>query len=122
MGNKLEYQNPRCFQEQNGGELRFFLAENFVHEDGEGIVKAVDNSFFQGNDAIVGDVDMLGADFGAAFGDVAHAGSKFIFDFLNTVLCVQGVHFKGCEADHKPRADEFVFAVVVAQHMADVLT
>ena len=40
----------------------------------------IDDSFFERDDGVVGDADVLGADFGAAFGEVAVADAKFVFE------------------------------------------
>src|SRR6058998_1269585 len=42
-----------------------------AEEPAEGVVVAVDDALFEGNDGVVGDGDALGADLGAALRDVA---------------------------------------------------
>lgn len=106
--------------------LNLFLGsrfpKNLPHEPEDGVVKAVDDTLFQGDNRVVGDVDVFGADFGTAFGDVAESGAEFIFNFWDAVFGVQRVHFERRQPDHKPRAHEFVLAFVVAQDVTDILT
>src|SRR5580700_7041094 len=48
------------------------------HQTQQGIVKIINDPFLERNDGIVGNVDVLWADFGAALGDVADADATFI--------------------------------------------
>src|ERR1051326_2051944 len=53
-------------------------AANFAEQHGERVVEFVHYAFLQRDDGIVGYVDLFGADFRAAFGDVAQAEAQFI--------------------------------------------
>jgi hypothetical protein len=44
----------------------------------ERVVAAVDDALLQGNDRVVGDVDALGADFGAALRDIAKSEATLV--------------------------------------------
>jgi hypothetical protein len=92
-----------------------------AEEPEEGVVVAVDDAFFEGDDGVVGDVNVFGADLGAALGDVAVADAGGFFNKGDAVGNVEGVHLEAGQADHKARAHEVVFLVVGAQHVANVL-
>src|SRR5439155_1358554 len=56
------------------------------------VAELVGDAFLQGDDRVVGDVDVLGADFGAALGDVAQADALGFFEVGLSVLGVEWVH------------------------------
>ena len=56
------------------------LAHDFAEEHGYGVVELVDDALFERDDGVVGDVNFFGADFGAAFGDVAEADAEVVFE------------------------------------------
>src|SRR5665811_1604711 len=87
------------------------------------VVLLVDDSFLHRNDGVVGDLDVLGADLGAALGDVAQADPLLVPGELGTIgVCLQRVHGElGCP-DQEPRPGEgLLVVVVVADHVTDVL-
>src|SRR6185312_11275267 len=85
------------------------------------IVEAVDHALLQRDDAVVGDVNALGADLGAALGDVAVPDAKVFLERLEPVAGVERVHLHLRDVDEEARADELVVHVVLAQHVANVL-
>src|SRR5947207_2049441 len=62
------------------------------------VVELGHHSFLQGNDGIVGNVDVFGAHVGAALGDVAEAQPGLRFDQLESIVGVQGVHLQRRQA------------------------
>src|SRR6266581_4134386 len=95
--------------------------EKLTGQPNERIEIAVHHPFLERDDAIVGDLDVLRADLGAAARDVAQAGPELVADGRDAILRIERVHLEGCQADHEARPDERVLARLVAQHVADVL-
>src|SRR6266516_7799252 len=56
------------------------------------IIILVNNAFFKWNNRVVGNVNVLGAHFGAAFGDVAEADAEFVFQQLSAIQSVKRMH------------------------------
>ncbi len=101
--------------------LRSLLPGQRARDQEHRIVVPIDDALLQRDDAVVGDVDVLGAHLGAAPRDVAVARSRSCADLGDAVRVVERVHLEAGEPDHEPRADELVLAVAVAQDVADVL-
>ena len=57
------------------------------------VVVVIDDRLFEGDDRVVGDVDMLGADFRAALGDVAEADTCLVLKLFAAVQVVGAVQF-----------------------------
>src|SRR5215472_2454980 len=70
-----------------------FAGEGAPHHDHR-IVVVVDDAFFERDDGIVGDVDILRADFSAALRDVAEPDAEAIFEQLRAIEIVRGVHLE----------------------------
>src|SRR6266702_6150205 len=87
----------------------------------ERIVVAVHDPFLERNDPVVGDLDLLRADVGAAARDVAEAGPELPPDDRDAISGVERVHLERGEADHEARPHERVLARLVPQHVADIL-
>ena len=51
------------------------------------------------DDAVVGDVDMLGTHLGAALCDVAHARAVVALDLGDAIIFVERVHLQASQAD-----------------------
>src|SRR5215218_4307698 len=91
-------------------------------EPGDRVVADVGDPFLEGDDGVVGDVDVLGADLGAALGDVAQPQAHLLAEQLAAVAGLQRVHLQLGVADEHPRAGEAALVVlVVADDVADVL-
>src|ERR1035437_4927703 len=87
------------------------------------VVLLVHDSFLHGNDGVVGDLDVLGADLSGALGDVAQADPLLVPGEHGTIwVAVQRVHGElGCP-DQEPRPREgLLVVVVIANHVTDVL-
>lgn len=81
------------FRDSVDGLFRFFRGGGQASPDpGKGVVKSTGNTFFEGDDAVIGDADVFRADFSTAFGDIAEADAENIFEVLQAVEGVQGMH------------------------------
>src|SRR6266545_5328073 len=89
-----------------------------LHDRIEGVIH---HPLLERDDGVVGDGDALGADGGAALGDVAEADPVRLAELLAPVEGVEGVHFERRGVDQVARAHELLVQVMVAQHVADVL-
>src|SRR5215217_297004 len=97
-------------------------APDLVPEPGDRVVADVGDPFLEGDDGVVGDVDVLGADLGAALGDVAEAEAHLGAEQLAAVAGLQGVHLQLGVADEHARAGEAgLVLLVVTDDVADVL-
>src|SRR5689334_6265783 len=70
------------------------------------IVEAIDHPLLERNDRVVRDRDVLGADLGAALGDVAVAQAVLFLEVLKAVLGVERVHLERGVVDEEARSDE----------------
>ena len=55
----------------------------------------IDDALFERNDRVIGNCNMLGANFGAAFRDIAIADAVSIPQVAKPILGVQRMHFQG---------------------------
>src|SRR6187549_1867440 len=85
------------------------------------VVEAVDDALLEGDDRVVRDRDVLGADLGAALGDVAVADAHPVLDEREAVLDVERVHLEARDAHEEARARELGLLRVVAEDVAHVL-
>src|SRR5262249_52006746 len=87
------------------------------------VIELVNDAFLERDDAVVGDVDVFGADFGATLGNVAEADVESVFEKAEPVSGVQGMHFQAGDADHEARAAKRLALgfVVIAKDVADIL-
>jgi len=79
-------------------------------------------TLFKRNNGVVGDGDLLGADLGTAFRDIAESDAVFSLQILCPPVIVKRVHFQRCRVGKKSGTDELVLEIVLAENMADVLT
>src|SRR2546425_11607001 len=99
---------------------RLLPAAELAEEPDDG-VEVVGHPLLHGDDAIVGDVDMLGADLAAALGDVAEPDPRLLADELRAVDGVERMHVQAGDLDEESRSRERLLQIVVADHVADVL-
>src|SRR6266699_1931755 len=99
-----------------------FVAAKFAEEHGQRIVKLVHHALLEWNDGVVGDANLLRANFGAALRDVAKADPKLILEQAGAVAAVERMHFKPGNAHKKARPGELLLLVVFAKNVAYVLT
>jgi len=81
----------------------------------------VHDSFLQGNDSVVGDVNVFRADFRATLRDVAVTDAVRGAQFFEAILGIERMHLERGGVNQKARADEFVVLPVIAQDVANVL-
>src|SRR5262245_36040681 len=112
------------------GRVRRFLGErlrahrlttDLAQEPRDRIVVAIDDALLERDDAVVGDVDMLGAHLGAAARNVAHARPELLLQLGDAIIGIERVHFQAGNADHEARPDELALGAAVAQDVAHVL-
>jgi hypothetical protein len=101
--------------------LCYLLAEDFAEEHGQRIVELVDDTLLERDDGVVRDVNILGADFGAAFGDIAEADAEIVLEQRRAIEGVERMHFEAGDANEEARTAELFLFVVFAKDMADVL-
>ena len=97
------------------------LADDFAEQHGQRIVELVDDALLERNDGVVGDVNFLGADFGATFGDVAEADAEIVLEQARAIEGVERMHFEAGHANEKARTAEFFLFVMLAKDVANVL-
>src|SRR5262249_40870478 len=85
-------------------------------------IQRIGRPLLQGNDPVVGDVDVLGADLGAALGDVAEPDARVVLDEAGAIARVQRMHVEAGQLDEEARTGERALLVlVIANDVADVL-
>src|SRR5882724_5702980 len=91
-------------------------------EPDQRIVLAADDALLQRNQRVVGDLDVLGADLGAALGDVAVAEAEVVLRDLPPVRGVGRVHLEFSDPHQEPGPGERALVLrVVPDHVAGVL-
>ena len=85
------------------------------------VVVPVGHALLQRDDRVVGDLDPLRADLGAALRDVAERDARLVLHEVGAVGGVERVHLERGDADEEARAEVAALQVVVAQDVADVL-
>src|SRR6202795_2359403 len=88
--------------------LSLFRPSNLPNQHEHGIIEFINHALLQRNDRIVRDVDLLGANFGAALGDVAEADAQFILQHAGARFRVERVHFERRYPDEKPWSSELL--------------
>src|SRR5688572_2698618 len=99
------------------------LAAELAEEPDDGVEEVVGDALLERDDGVVGDVDVLRADLGAALRDVAEADARLLADELRAVgPRVERMHVEPGRLDEEPRArEDLLVLLVVADHVADVL-
>src|SRR5262249_31458953 len=93
--------------------IRTLLAGHLAEEPQDRVVVAIDHALLEGDDAVVGDVDVLGADLGAALGDVAQPDPTRVAGELPAVGGVERVHLQLGQPDEEAGAREAPLLLVV---------
>src|SRR3990172_12375967 len=95
---------------------------DLAQEPDDGIVVFGDDALLERDDGVVRDVDMLGADLGAALRDVAETQARLDPGQLLAVMGIQRVHLQLRQPHEEARARERrLVLLVVADHVTDVL-
>src|SRR5256712_13216108 len=101
---------------------RLALAHDAPFHPGERIVELGYHALLERDDRVVGDVDVLGADLGAALRDVAVTEALLRADELEAIVRVERMHLKGSEPHEVARAAEALLVLLMVPHdVADVL-
>src|SRR6476620_3150651 len=86
-------------------------------EPDERVVVAADDSLLHRDDRVVGDLDVLGADLGAALRDVAHPDTLLVAGEVSAVVPgVERMHVELGGADEEPGAGERLLVLLVVTH------
>src|SRR5262245_29227132 len=118
---------PRARERAAEASKRYTLSENALtsaehpQQPRDRIVEAIDDALLEGNDRVVGDRNVLGADLRAALRDVAVADALRFLQLGDPILGVERVHLECRGVDDEARADELIVLVVIAQDVTDVL-
>src|SRR5438132_5533326 len=91
---------------------RLLPAAELAEEPDDG-VEVVGHPLLHGDDAVVGDVNVLGADLAAALGDVAEADARVLLHERRAVHGVERMHVQAGDLDEEPRSRELLLEVVV---------
>src|SRR6476661_1120433 len=91
----------------------FALASELAQQPHDGIEKLVGHPLLERDDRVVGDVDVLGTDLGAALGDVAEADAGRVLDEGGAVHRVERVHVEARQLDEEARARERALVLFV---------
>jgi 3-methyladenine DNA glycosylase Mpg len=98
------------------------LAAKDAKEHGEGVVKFVHHAFFERDNGVVGDANLLGTNLRATFGYIAETEAELILEQAGAVAAVEGMHFEAGDSNEEARAGELFLFVVFAKDMTNVLT
>src|SRR6478735_3627024 len=115
-----------CHAPVSGSALsgRSALAETDLRaQPHERVVVTADHALLHRDDRVVGDLDVLGADLGAALRDVAHPDALFVAGEVRTVFTrVERVHVELGRPDEEAGSGErLLVALVVTHDVAGVL-
>src|SRR5438874_4451759 len=109
------------FTRDRSRELLLLGAELSQQPD-DGIEEFVSHPLLERDDPVVGDVDVLGTDLGAALGDVAEADAGRVLDVGRAVHRVERVHVEAGQLDEEARPRERALVLlVIADHVTHVL-
>ena len=102
-------------------KLGLYLLTKYTEKLHEWVIKLIRNSFLQWYYGIVGNVNVLRTNRGAAFCNVAESNAMRILQISRAVFYVKWVHFQGGIVDHMPRTGEFVMQRMFAQYVTNIL-
>src|SRR3989441_1672291 len=98
------------------------LGAELPQQPDDGIEELVGHPLLERDDPVVGDVNVLGTDLGAALGDVAEADAGRVLDVGRAVHRVERVHVEAGQLDEEARPRERALVLlVIADDVADVL-
>src|SRR5689334_4616070 len=117
-GRRSQLRLPSTRRSITGSDFRAALVvlgaqADLVAEPHQGVVLAIDHALLHRDDRVVGDLDALGADLGAALGDVAHADAGLLLGQLAPVVAVQRVHVELGVPEEEARSREGRLVVLV---------
>src|SRR5690242_17489959 len=92
---------------------RRFLVAADLPDDPHDRVEAVGHPLLQRDDAVVGDVDVLGTGLGAALGDVAEPDAGLLAEELAPVAGIERMHLESRDLDEEPGAGEVLLVLLV---------
>src|SRR5438552_14954061 len=97
------------------------LGAELSQQPDDGIEELVGHPLLERDDPVVGDVNVLGTDLGAALGDVAEADAGRVLDVGRAVHRIERVHVEAGQLDEEARPRERALVLlVIAADVADV--
>src|SRR5437867_1686493 len=94
-------EHPRCQARSSGG---LAASREPAPDATDRVVEVVHHAFLQRDDGVVGDVDRLGTDLGAALGDVAVSDPGRLLEVRRARDDVEGTHLEARDADQEAGA------------------
>src|SRR4029453_12978355 len=88
------------------GEISDLLED--PQEPGDRVEVPIHDPLFERDDGVVGDVDVLRTDLGAALRDVAVTDAVLVLERRNTILGIERIHLEVRGVDQETRADALV--------------
>src|SRR5688500_7994334 len=82
---------------------------------------AVYDPFFERNDGVVRDGDVLRTHFRTAFRDIAVTDALGLLKLVNAILRIEGMKLEARYEDEKSGTNKLLVQMVIAQHVAHVL-
>src|SRR2546422_308810 len=112
----------RVSEERRSSHGLLLPGAELAQQPHDGIEELVGHALLERDDPVVGDVDVLGTDLGAALGDVAEADAGRVLDEGRAVHRVEGMHVEAGQLDEEARAREHALVLlVVTDDVTDVL-
>jgi len=109
---------------RSGSLENAFALANLASKPAQWIVLLIDDALLHRDDRIVGDTNVLWANFSTALGDVTHSKAML---FLRTLLAVtqdiEWVHIEFGDTDEEARSSKgLLILFVIANNVAGILT
>src|SRR5438128_461987 len=111
---------PNLLSQRIDNEHSLFCAE-LPQKPTHRIVEVVNHSLLQRDDRVVRNVNILRANLGAAFGDIAESDAQIVLQQFSPRHAIERMHLQPGDANEETRAAELLLLLVIAQHVADVL-
>ena len=86
------------------------------------VIKFIHHSFFQRNNPVVRDLNLLRTNLGAAFRDVALPDPVGFAQLRYPIFGIERVHLQGGRVNQETRPDKAIVHLMIAQDVADILT
>jgi len=101
-----------------------FALANLASKPAQWIVLLIDDALLHRDDRIVGDTNVLWANFGTALGDVTHSKAMlFLRALLAVTQDIEWVHIKLSNSDEEARSSKgLLILFVIANNVAGILT
>src|SRR5438874_6712599 len=95
-------------------ESRFTLPFPPPPNPSQWIIKLIHHPFFQRNNSVVRDLNLLRTNLGTTFRDVAVADSVGFAQFRHPIFGIEGVHLERGGVNQKARPDKAIMHLMIA--------